>query len=236
MDNKTISAYFLQSQDDYIYGHDEDDISYIFDTKLGGMPYVPKRQSVPKDENGQSMVLLFQINYEELPDCVDFPQNGMMQIFIANRDFNCTSGIYDSYDIAVRFYDMLDYSITTEDIDENNYPANMTYLGFDEARYIGNGATLNIQGEENVSIPLGSTDFNGIIVGGSIETDKLEKEFQELIATYPEHTFPLLRINSSELFQDDCDFSANYQLLVSKKELKNKQINRIILLLEYPED
>ena len=58
----------------------------LFDCKMGGMPYFPKNMEYPvsrwKDDAGTPMKLLVQLNFEKLPHIEDFPEKGILQIFI----------------------------------------------------------------------------------------------------------------------------------------------------------
>lgn len=43
-------------------------------------------QEHPKDSNGQPMMLLAQLNFEEMPHIEYMPQNGMLQFFVSADD------------------------------------------------------------------------------------------------------------------------------------------------------
>ncbi|MBQ8781380.1 MAG: DUF1963 domain-containing protein [Oscillospiraceae bacterium] len=59
----------------------------LFDSKLGGTPYFPKNMEYPTgvsgDYKGKPLRLLVQLNFEQLPHIEDFPQKGILQIFLA---------------------------------------------------------------------------------------------------------------------------------------------------------
>ena len=59
----------------------------LFDSKLGGTPYFPKNMEYPKGISGdykdKPLRLLVQLNFEQLPHIEDFPQKGILQIFLA---------------------------------------------------------------------------------------------------------------------------------------------------------
>ena len=46
----------------------------LFESKFGGYPYLPINQEHPKDSNGQPMMLLAQLNFEEIPHVEYMPQ------------------------------------------------------------------------------------------------------------------------------------------------------------------
>lgn len=59
----------------------------LFDSKLGGTPYFPKDMEYPKGTDGdykdRPLRLLAQLNFEQLPHIENFPEKGILQIFIA---------------------------------------------------------------------------------------------------------------------------------------------------------
>lgn len=54
----------------------------IYDSKMGGMPYLPKNENIPENEEKQQLFLLAQINFAQMPQLPDFPTTGILQIFI----------------------------------------------------------------------------------------------------------------------------------------------------------
>ncbi|MDN4495464.1 YwqG family protein [Ureibacillus aquaedulcis] len=57
----------------------------LTDSKFAGYPYLPKSHLYPKDSNSESMALLAQINFEQLPSNPLFPNKGLLQFFISNK-------------------------------------------------------------------------------------------------------------------------------------------------------
>lgn len=53
----------------------------LFDSKLGGIPYMPKNFPYPTAD-GKPLKLLAQLNLDELMSIRDFPKGGMLQFFI----------------------------------------------------------------------------------------------------------------------------------------------------------
>lgn len=56
----------------------------LWQSKFGGLPYVPKDLEYPTDSRGQAMFLLAQINFSETPKLESFPEKGILQFFISN--------------------------------------------------------------------------------------------------------------------------------------------------------
>lgn len=57
-----------------------------WESKLGGMPYLPKNMSWPLSPEGRQLVFLAQINFAEMPAFPPFPQKGILQFFIHDDD------------------------------------------------------------------------------------------------------------------------------------------------------
>lgn len=55
-------------------------------SKVGGKPYLPKGQSLPKSSDGKDMFLLAQVNFAEVPATANFPSEGILQFFINSDD------------------------------------------------------------------------------------------------------------------------------------------------------
>ena len=51
-------------------------------SKFGGLPYMPKNFDYPKSHDGEYLCLLAQINFEEVPKLEGLPEQGILQIYI----------------------------------------------------------------------------------------------------------------------------------------------------------
>jgi uncharacterized protein YwqG len=58
----------------------------LWQSKVGGVPYLPKNIEYPKGADGQELQLLAQINFAEVPQLPNFPQAGILQFYIAPED------------------------------------------------------------------------------------------------------------------------------------------------------
>lgn len=54
-------------------------------SKFGGLPYLPKGYEYPRGANGRPLFLLAQINFYEVPYLASFPQSGILQFYIADN-------------------------------------------------------------------------------------------------------------------------------------------------------
>lgn len=55
----------------------------VWQSKLGGMPYLPLGSDYPFDASGQPMHLLMQINCAEMPPLPGYPSEGILQFYIS---------------------------------------------------------------------------------------------------------------------------------------------------------
>lgn len=58
----------------------------LWQSKVGGDPYLPKGADYPCHPNGHALTLLAQINFAEVPKLPDFPEKGILQFFIDGTD------------------------------------------------------------------------------------------------------------------------------------------------------
>ena len=54
----------------------------LWQSKVGGDPYLPKGADYPRHPDGHALTLLAQINFAEVPKLPDFPEKGILQFFI----------------------------------------------------------------------------------------------------------------------------------------------------------
>ena len=101
-----------------------DDKPNLFQSKFGGVPYLPKDMEVPKNKENEQFTLLAQINIEELPKNNIYPmEEGMLQFWILNDD---VLGLdYDTHlgnGFKVVYYKEIDKSVTEEEVLEKYNP------------------------------------------------------------------------------------------------------------------
>lgn len=58
----------------------------VWQSKVGGVPYLPLDATYPVDSNGKPLALLAQLNFAEIPNLPDFPNQGILQFYIAADD------------------------------------------------------------------------------------------------------------------------------------------------------
>ena len=58
----------------------------ITDSKIEGIPYIPKGKKIPTNSKEQQFMFLAQINCEDLKGLEDFPQEGILQFWVLGSD------------------------------------------------------------------------------------------------------------------------------------------------------
>ena len=58
----------------------------VTDSKVGGVPYIPKGGALPRSADGKPLFMLAQINCEQLPENNLYPKKGLLQFWIAATD------------------------------------------------------------------------------------------------------------------------------------------------------
>ena len=101
-----------------------DDKPNLFQSKFGGVPYLPKDMEVPKNKENEQFTLLAQINIEELPKNNIYPmEEGMLQFWILNDDvlgLDYDTHLGDGFKVA--YYKEIDKSVTEEEVLEKYKP------------------------------------------------------------------------------------------------------------------
>lgn len=69
----------------------------VFDSKLGGTPYMPADFEYPTGRSGifegRPLRLLAQLNFEKLPHIENFPEKGILQFFCSDDEEDCAYGV-----------------------------------------------------------------------------------------------------------------------------------------------
>lgn len=88
----------------------------IFESKVGGTPYLPGDMAWPVDSSGMGMELLAQVDCTELNGLPDFPHTGLLQFFFAlddvfGMDFDQQTA---QTGFRVLYHETVDRSVTAE--------------------------------------------------------------------------------------------------------------------------
>ncbi|MGF7480622.1 YwqG family protein [Providencia sp. SP181] len=57
-----------------------------WESRVGGMPYLPLNEPYPIDSEGIPLKLLAQINFAQMPKLANYPEKGLLQFFIGGDD------------------------------------------------------------------------------------------------------------------------------------------------------
>ena len=56
-------------------------------SKFLGKPFLPFDKKYPKDKNGNLMIMIAQLNFEEIPNLENFPKDGILQLFLSHDNW-----------------------------------------------------------------------------------------------------------------------------------------------------
>ena len=160
----------------------------IFDSKFGGIPYLPKDFEVPCDSsNHEQFALLAQINCAELPENNLYPKVGILQFWIGRDDL---MGLEDDYKVV--YFENIDNTITKEEVltkykplDPNNYDQ---YTPFDPTN-----AEFGLTFEKGIStITVTDYRFEDIVINAIHELypdEEVSKLYSDLGADVHEYLY-----------------------------------------------
>lgn len=161
----------------------------IFDSKFGGIPYLPKDFEVPCDSssNHEQLALLAQINCTDLPENNIYPEVGILQFWIGRDDL---MGLEDDYKVV--YFENIDNTITKEEVltkykplDPNNYDQ---YTPFDPTN-----AEFGLTFEKGIStITVPDYRFEDIVINAIHELypdEEVSKLYSDLGADVHEYLY-----------------------------------------------
>lgn len=174
----------------------------LFQSKFGGVPYLPKDKEVPKNKENEQLTLLAQINIDELPENNIYPmEEGILQFWILNDDvlgLDYDTNLGDGFKVV--YYKDIDKSVTEEEVLEKYKPYK------DEDSY------FPVEGEFSLSFKLtdgyctASDDrFSKLFVK---EIEKFEKEkgeeYKEIFEKYRKNNLGYnICYDFYEIFEED---------------------------------
>ena len=126
--------------------------SSLINSKLGGMPYLPTGAPHPRDEKGEYMLLLAQVNFSEGFFPSPFPAKGLLQFFISPSTYEHTlktGGIVTPNYFHVRYCPI----ITTE-----NLVTDFSYLQHVQTHIFPIKKELPLSFSKNIE-PVCATDY-----------------------------------------------------------------------------
>ena len=220
-----------------------DDKANLFQSKFGGIPYLPKDMEAPKNKENKQLTLLAQINIEELPKNNIYPmEEGMLQFWILNDD---VLGLdYDTHlgdGFKVVYYKDIDKNVTEEEVLEKYKPYK------DEDSY------FPIEGEFSLSFKLtdgyctASDDrFSKLFIK---EIEKFEKEkgkeYKEIFEKYKKNNIGYnICYDFYEIFEEDKNigeklFGAGHKIGgypdYTQNDIRNEEYEILLLQIDSEE-
>ena len=168
-----------------------DDLS-LWQSKIGGEPYLPLDSAYPVDSNGNPLALLAQFNFAEIPSLPNFPDRGILQFYIAADDLYGMN--FDDQQLQsgfkVFYFDQMVEHLT-------HLRQDFSELGFDEEAYLPFSGQYSIEfqrAEQAISLEdfaFGKKilnvdelyDFEDQFEGGDFENDFIEPYHKLLSAS-----------------------------------------------------
>lgn len=183
-----------------------DDKPNLFQSKFGGLPYLPKDKEAPRDKENRQFTLLAQINIEELPENNIYPmKEGILQFWILNDDvygLDFDNPLGNGYKVV--YYKEIDKSVTEEEILEKYKP------------YEEDENYFPIEGEFSLKFELrdgyfsdSNDDFREIV------DEEMKKFYLENREKYPE----ILKVYKDEKYLNYWDI---WDILEENKEIGEK--------------
>jgi uncharacterized protein YwqG len=100
----------------------------IFESKIGGLPYLPKEATVPQNEDGKELCFFGQFLFDDMPEAdINLPQTGLLQIWLLNDqtvgadDYNVRSA-ETSLAKQLIYYPDLDQTVTEAEVSAKYQP------------------------------------------------------------------------------------------------------------------
>mgnify|MGYP003674788931 CR=1 FL=1 len=114
------------------------------ESKFLGKPFLPLDKEYPKDKNGNPMIMIAQLNFEEIPNLENFPKDGVLQLYLSPTDWYDEDFIiyYHSKDDLEKDY-VTDFSFLKESFYEDSPVFKIHKLSFEKS--IDKGSSEDLQ-------------------------------------------------------------------------------------------
>lgn len=205
-----------------------------WESKLGGCPYLEKAEDYPFDSNGEPMMFLAQVNFEEMPPLPDFPTKGILQFYINYDYFGLDEPCKVIY---IEEYQKDETLLVSENPYEKDYEENLPFY---------NSGKMNFS---QVQMPINNNSeaYNKLFEGIDISEDEND-ELNEFCWSDGSRVggYPLFIQNPVEcyesgekdilLLQLDCDDDTGLmfgdcgdcQFLISREDLLKKDFSNVV--------
>lgn len=161
----------------------------LTESKIGGLPYLPLEGDMPRDEKGEAMYLLAQINCEELPKNEIYPDKGLVQFWLGEDEDNYLYGLdfeapTKQKNWRILYYETFEVGQSFEEVKNVYKPRyEASPLEVDEE---GNASCFALRFSETESVlPLEAEAFGECFIrlwNEAYPEDKLEGELYEALS------------------------------------------------------
>ena len=161
----------------------------LTDTKLGGAPWWDFNIPYPTDTDGRPMMLVFQINFGQVPKLAPLPESGMLQFFITSDPENYSYGQNDNWSIEQRNFRVVYHPTVTDMVTHDmvqDFPRCEEHT--DTAPVYGEYAIDVVLGEDaiNVACPHFTKNFSHAVKELYSDEVQVEDPMDYLTADFPE--------------------------------------------------
>ena len=118
----------------------------ITDSKVMGLPYIPKGAEIPQTANGDKMMMITQINCDDLQGLADFPQKGILQFFVLNDEDGLLGLDFDNQTVQDSFR-VIYHEKIEEFYDENELKNIYNPYNFEESYITNNNESYKMNFE-----------------------------------------------------------------------------------------
>tara|TARA_B100001564_G_C20654611_1_gene678554 strand:- start:900 stop:1745 length:846 start_codon:yes stop_codon:yes gene_type:complete len=216
----------------------------LWDSKFGGLPYLPTSQEYPKDSEGEHLHFLAQINFAQMPSIQPFPKKGILQFWIANDDLygldTDDQTLQDGF--RVIFYPQIDNNnlVTNFDFvepfengplgDNHQHGLRLSFkkrsmpVTFEDFR---REKILRFNSDEGIEAYIAEYPGDGHRVGG-YPTFRQDDPRSYNSSGYQDKTIMLLQIDSdpeNDIYWGDGGIA---QFFISEEDLKNKDFSNVL--------
>ena len=123
----------------------EDELK-ITDSKVMGLPYIPKGAEIPQTANGDKMMMIAQINCDDLQGLADFPEKGILQFFVLNDEDGLLGLDFDNQTVQDSFR-VIYHEKIEEFYDENELKSIYNPYNFEESYITNNNESYKMNFE-----------------------------------------------------------------------------------------
>lgn len=209
----------------------------IFESKIGGLGYIPHDKDFPKDSNGNQLRLLAQIECDKI-QLDGFMKTGLLQFWILNDDVSGMGDDQTEQDgFRVIYYPEIDRTVTKDEIEskfvKNEYYDDNGYDYFPVFRECG----MSFERSENKYIvddgaeELSDEDYNEIIghkVGGYPYFTQIDPRDEKQLEYYD---FLLFQLDTDCIGDDDVVMwgdSGVGNFFINSEKLKNCDFSDVL--------